>query len=252
MKRQPRPFAVEIKSPRLRTFIGSLSSSSALQSFDPFPDDLLVRDMFGDLTQENRFETSHKSGAIREAERVFGGLKAAAVELSPAQSTVPSFPLIGAPDVLPGARTSEAIVPEPNGPAPEVRRPRVLPDLREQARPQDASAATEPVRPTSVERSSTRPFKRRSRPPAAAEGLAPPVPSPEPLAAAPVDGERLLPPASASLGHSRPPRAGIPGEQEQTRRRASGQLPRSERWKTRRLPRVCWSKPRGIWSQNRT
>lgn len=246
MKRQLRPYKVEIKSSRPCPSSSSAPARSAQQGIDPFPEDLPARDVHQDLAEALRDPYSAKSAALQDAERLFAGLTAQRSGPSPTLGQAPApRPLISALDAQGAAR-------QPSTPEGEVRRPRVLPDLREQARPQDASAATEPVRPTSVERSSTRPFKRRSRPPAAAEGLAPPVPSPEPLAAAPVDGERLLPPASASLGHSRPPRAGIPGEQEQTRRRASGQLPRSERWKTRRLPRVCWSKPRGIWSQDRT
>jgi hypothetical protein len=205
-----------------------------------------VRDVHEDLAEALRESHSAKSGALQEAERLFAGLTAQRSELSVTLGRDPApRPLISAPDAQGDAR-------QPSTPEGEVRRPRVLPDLREQAHPHKFPAATEPVRPTSVERSSTRPSKRRSRPPAAAEEPAPSVPSLEPLAVAAVEGERLLPRASASLVHSRLPRAGMPGDQQQTRRRASGQLPRSERWKTRRLPRVCWAKPRGNWSQDRT
>jgi hypothetical protein len=246
MKRQLRPYRVEIKSSRPRPPSSSAPARSAQQDIDLFPEDLPVRDVREDLAEALRDPYSAKSGALQEAERLFAGLTAQRSEPSSTLGRDPApRPLISAPDAQGDAR-------QPSTPEGEVRRPRVLPDLREQAHPHKFPAATEPVRPTSVERSSTRPSKRRSRPPAAAEEPAPSVPSLEPLAVAAVEGERLLPRASASLVHSRLPRAGMPGVQQQTRRRASGQLPRSERWKTRRLPRVCWAKPRGFWSQDRT
>lgn len=244
MKRQLRPYTVEIKSPRLRSSPGPLASGSALQGFNPFPADLPVRDVHEDLVAGTQDERSAKSGALREAERIFGGLKAAAVELSPVQSTVPSLPLIGAPDVLPRARASEAVASEPNGRAPEVRRPRILPDLREQARPQESSAVARPFQADHNKRSSTSPRKSRNRPTATGEELAPAISSPEPLAGASVDGERLLPFALASLVNSRLALAVSIEEREQPRRRLSQQLPRGERWKARRLPRVCWARPR--------
>jgi hypothetical protein len=240
MKRQLRPYTVEIKSPRLR------SSSSRLDPavIDLFPEDLPVRDVLEDLAQETRTGTSHKSEAMREAERIFGGLKAAAVELSPAQSAVPSFRLIGSPDILPRARTAVSDVSEPNRPVPEVRRPRVLPDLREQAPSLGPPAPTEPVRAHPITRSSTSPRKSRKRPTATAEAPASAIPSPEPLLASRADGERLLSLALTSLVHSRLALTVATGEQEQPRRRALRQLPRGERWKTRRLPDVCQARPR--------
>jgi hypothetical protein len=122
MKRQPRPFTVEIKSLRPRSSLaGSLTSSLAVEAFDPFPDDLPVRDVHEDLVPEIRGETSTKSEALREAERVFAGLTTRTPGPLPApdeaRSPSPVEPLRARSPALPadagslGPRAPEAEVP---------------------------------------------------------------------------------------------------------------------------------------------
>jgi hypothetical protein len=244
MKRQLRPYTVEIKSPRLRSSPGSLASGSALQGFDPFPADLPVRDVHEDLVAGTRDESSAKSGALREAERAVAGLTRRSTQAPPPALTDarPRAP-VGA--ARPGSPTpnAPALLRELRAPGAQARPPRVLPDLSQEARQTEPPSPAEPTRPARVKRSSSHPGQPRARRPrkehaaevagslssaAAPQGLPSPASPPSlPLL--------LAPGVVASLT-----RAGAP---KQPRRLWSRELPRGERWKTRRLPQVCWAKP---------
>ena len=245
MKRQLRPYTVEIKSPRLRSSPGSLASGLALQGLDPFPADLPVRDVHEDLVAGTRDESSAKSGALWEAERLFAGLTTRSTQAPP-----PALPDARphAPAGAAGFRSPALPTPAPplelRVPEAEARRPRVLPDLSQEARQKEPPSPAEPTRPARVKRSSShpgQPRERRSRKEQAAEVAgslsSAPVPQGLPSPASPPSlPPGLAPTVAASLAG-----AGAP---KQPRRLWSRELPRGERWKTRRLPQVCWAKLR--------
>jgi hypothetical protein len=144
-----------------------------------------------------------QSEARREAERVFARLNGQA---------------------QPSEAQDEAAPEEPTAPAPEAPAPRVLPDLLAGAREEERTMVEKPKRtrvpkPTKVKRSrkTKSPGPRLEKPePAASEHVAI---APEPTRD-----------AQATVSQSR-----------RVEQRAS-KLPPGQRWKERRLPRVCWDR----------
>jgi hypothetical protein len=190
-----------------------------------------------------RDESSARSGALQQAERLFAGLTHRSTHASPPALTD------GRPHSPAGA--GEFGSPAPPAPAPplelmapeaEARRPRVLPDLSQEARQETPSPAA-PTRPARVKRSSSRPGQPRARRPrkeqaaeVASSLSSAPAPQGLPSPASPPS----LPPGLAPAVVASLAGAGAP---KQPRRLWSRELPRGERWKTRRLPRACWASP---------
>jgi hypothetical protein len=241
MKRQTRPFMIETKSPRPRVpSPGSLTSGSAPQGFDPFPDDLPVRDVHEDLTHDG----SSKSQALKEAERAFAGLTSYAPERSAVLTGLPLFAPVDGVGVQSRAQTAAYSALKLVTAQPEVRRPRVLPDLSQEAREKEPPSPAEPTRLARVKRSSSCPGQPRARRPRKEQAAevagslsSAPVHQGLPSPASPPS----LPPGLASAAVAPLAEAGA---QKQPRWLWSRELPRGERWKTRRLPRVCWARPR--------
>ncbi len=215
MKRQTRPFTVEIKSSR-KPAPPSLGSSlkASPEWVDPFPNDLPERDIHEDFLPEARSE------AFRKAEQLF------------ARVTEPSERVAKVTSAA--AEPSDLRLRAP-APRAESHAPRVLPDLFAQARHEERKAEQEPdPQPASKHsptkaKPKTKPARKRSAP--ANDEL--PLESPAPAE------KRLVMPAPAgdlpspATGAMTVVRSGRP----------SGQLPLGQRWKERRLPRVCWDQP---------
>jgi hypothetical protein len=114
---------------------------------------------------------------------------------------------------------------EPIAPAPEASAPRVLPDLLAGAREEERKMVEKPKRtpvpkPTKVER------LRKTKSPG------PRLEQPERAASEPATKITPLPTGDAQAAMSQSRRA---------KQRAS-KLPPGQRWKERRLPRVCWDR----------
>jgi hypothetical protein len=244
MRRQPRPFTVEIKSLRPRSSLaGSLTSSLAVEAFDPPPDDLPVRDVHEDLVQETRRESSPKSEALRQAERIFAGLTAPTPEPSPAPAEPRSPSPVETPRARLSAHPADAGLLEPRAPEAEVRRPRVLPDLTEQARQQEPPALAEPARVKRSSGGTRKPRVRRSSELEAPQAVGSLNPAREPLVSPLGTSDHTLPALLAPVVLSRLSCAIADRGQDQPRPRGPRRLLRSERWRTRRLPRSCWASP---------
>ena len=241
MKRQLRPYTVETKSSRPRPANAS-ASRPAPAAVAPFPEALPVRDVHEDLGQGTRDETSTKSKALLEAERMFKGLMtfpSAEPSTALTQSPVLCDKEVSATRVSIPAASADLL--EARSPEAEERRPRVLPDLSQEARQKEPPSPAEPTRPARVKRSTSHPGQPRARRPrkehaAEVAGSLSSAPAPQGLpspASPPSLPPGLAPAVVASLAG-----AGAP---KQPRRLWSRELPRGERWKTRRLPRVCWA-----------
>jgi hypothetical protein len=138
----------------------------------------------------------------REAERVFARLSGRAVPSEAQNGAAPE---------------------EPTAPAPEAPAPRVLPDLLAGAREEERQMVEKPKRtrvpkPTKVKRS------RKTKSPG--PRLEQPEPAASEPAAAPVPTNDAQP--ATSQGRRSTERA--------------SKLPPGQRWKERRLPRVCWDR----------
>jgi hypothetical protein len=243
MKRQLRPFAVEIKSSRPRIFAGSHPTNSADETPDPFRGNLAGRDANEHGVPEGRRGPEAKSEALRTAERAFAGLTTRTVKPpSPALTDVlPASPLEALASFSPALRAPPVSL-EPRAPETEVSRPRILPDLSQEARQQEPPVPSEPTRTTRARRSPPHPGKPRGRHPSkeqAAEVVGTLSPAPAPHVFPLLHCEFNLPPLLAPMVVGSV--TGAAADQKQARRCCSPLLPRGERWKMRRLPRVCWS-----------
>jgi hypothetical protein len=123
----------------------------------------------------------------------------------------------------PSETQNEAAPEEPTAPAPEAPAPRVLPDLLAGAREEERTMVEKPKRtrvpkPTKVKRS-----KKTKSP-------GPRLEQPEPAASEPANVPVPIGDAQATMSQSR-----------RANQRAS-KLPPGQRWKERRLPRVCWDR----------
>ncbi len=201
MKRQTRPFAIELKTSRKSTLPLRGASTPGADWIDPFTGDVPERDVYEDLVIDEQ------SDARRQAEQLFARPRE------------------------PGKRRAtdvdEAVVAK--SPQAESRAPRILPDLLAHACDNERQAQDQ----LDLEQARHRPplkRARKSRLPATEELPleSPPVPQVSPLALAHVT---VLPsPAS--------------GEPTATHvERGPNQLPLGQRWKERRLPRICWEQP---------
>ncbi len=246
MKRQLRPFAVEIKSSRPRIFAGSHPTNSADETPDPFRGNLAGRDANEHEVPEARRGPEAKSEALRTAERAFAGLTTRTVNpRCPAVTDVSPESRQEAPGGFSPALRAPPVALQPRAPETQVSRPRVLPDLSQEARQQEPPAPSEPTRRARAKRSSTIPGEPRERRPGkeqAAEAVGTLSPAPAPHVFPLFHGEPNLPPLLAPMfvGSA----TGAAADQKQARRCRSPRLPRGERWKMRRLPRVCWSNSR--------
>ena len=218
MKRQTRPFAIEIKTSRKPSSPPQGNSRPRSEWIDPFPDDVPERDVFEDVV------IVEKSEAFRQAERLFARAKKPARERSFDGAAVVQQPM-----------TAQALVASP--PQAEGHIPRILPDLLAQAR--DERQAQEQL--DLEEARHPRALKR-------SPGFAKPKPVRKPRLVA--SDERLLEsppvpqtgPATSAHVIALPSPAGGPASAPRWER-SSGGLPLGQRWKERRLPRVCWEQP---------
>ena len=219
MKRQTRPFSIEIKTSRKPNLPLRGASRPHSDWIDPFPEEVPERDVHEDVIVDERSE------AFRQAEQLFG--RASTLQQKPATDKVA---------VPPEAVTSEV----PAAPASQVesRAPRILPDLIAQARDDERNAQEQ----LDLERARHRPALKRS--PAAAKPKRPkklhlPVSDELPLEGPPVP--QPAPVTSALVVALPSPTGGQTSSFDRERR--SGELPLGQRWKERRLPRVCWDQP---------
>jgi len=169
---------------------------------DHWIDEIPPDDLLERDVHEDLAEAPSQSEARRQAERVFARLNGHAE---------------------PSETQNEAAPEEPTAPAPEAPAPRVLPDLLAGAREEERTMVEKPKRtrvpkPTKVKRS------RKTKSPG------PPLEQPEPAASEPTAKVAPESIAQATMSQSR-----------RAKQRAS-KLPPGQRWKERRLPRVCWDR----------
>jgi hypothetical protein len=178
MKRQLRPYTVETKSSRPRPANASASRPAPI-AVDPFPEALPVRDVHEDVGQGTRDETSTKSKALLEAERIFKGLMTfpwAEPSTALTQSPLLCDKEVSATRVSIPAASADLL--EARSPEAEERRPRVLPDLREQARPPELPGLALKVKRASA--GTRKPRVKRSSGLEAAKGTVTVNPAPVP------------------------------------------------------------------------
>ena len=197
MKLSTRPFMVEIKNRKRATSPAMASSFTRRDDWlDPIsPDALPQRDVHEGLTV-----APAQSEALREAEKVFQGLRGGA-QPAPAERE---------PTTAAISSGSEAVT------------HRVLPDLRAAAYEEERDDVRKPRRNGASNRS-TEDQPRKKAPAKPAQ-----VPAARPIEAAP---------AMASSGHAEAAMAlsrGMSGPRTK--------LPPGQRWRERRLPRVCWDR----------
>jgi|tagenome__1003787_1003787.scaffolds.fasta_scaffold20914025_3 hypothetical protein len=198
MKLSTRPFMVEVKNRKRATSPAMASSFTRRDDWlDPIsPDALPQRDVHEGLTV-----APAQSEALREAEKVFQGLRGGA-QPAPAERE---------PTTAAISSGSEAVS------------PRVLPDLRAAACEEEREDVRNPRRNGASNRS-TEDQPRKKAPAKPAQ-----VPAAGPIIEAA--------PAMASSAHAEAAMA--------LSRRMSGprtKLPPGQRWRERRLPRVCWDR----------
>jgi hypothetical protein len=197
MKLQTRPFMVEIKNRKRATSPATAPSFTRRDDWlDSISPDSPERDVPEALTV-----APAQNQALREAEKVFRGLRGC-VQTAPPESE---------PVTAAISSGSEAVS------------PRVLPDLRAAAREPEREDVRKPRRNGASNRSIEDQPRRK----------APAKPAQVP-AAGPIVG---LAPAMANNGHAEAAMA--------LSRRMSGprtKLPPGQRWRERRLPRVCWGR----------
>ncbi|MDF2970557.1 MAG: hypothetical protein K0R61_1007 [Microvirga sp.] len=202
MRPQARQFSVEIKSRKRPTSPAIAASAAARQ--DDWVDLIPPDDVPERDVHEDLADPSVQSEARREAERLFGRLgDAQPIETrKDATSTVP---------------------PEP-APAPA----RVLPDLIAAAREEERTMIEKP---------------KRTRAPKSATKL-PKVTRPKKPKSAKRPVEQAQPAPSPSAASSPAPTVHAQAAAFKSRRSLGGSksLPRGQRWKERRLPRVCWDR----------
>jgi hypothetical protein len=204
MRPQTRPFAIEIKNRRRSAQRATAAIPQARSPWsNPVPGDLPELVPHRDVTP-----TASSEHALREASRVFGG----GAEVTE-------------PEQEPGLAAAAV---QPRAPIP-----RVLPDLVAAAREQerDQITALEARRP----RRASSPKPRRNPGPLGKVRRASIVASEAAVPALPAVDDQPSPTSPPSRrGHAelRPSRI----------RGAGSKLPRGERWKERRLPRVCWDR----------
>jgi len=198
MKLSTRPFMVEVKNRKRATSPAMASSFTRRDDWlDPISADALPqRDVHEGLTV-----APAQSEALREAEKVFQGLRGGA-QPAPAERE---------PTTAAISSGSEAVS------------PRVLPDLRAAAREEEREDVRKPRRKGAANRSTEdQPRKKAPAKPAQVPAARPII---EPA------------PAMANNGHAEAAMA--------LSRRMSGprtKLPPGQRWRERRLPRVCWDR----------
>ena len=198
MKLSTRPFMVEIKNRKRATSPAMASSFTRRDDWlDPTsPDALPQCDVREDLTI-----APAQSQALREAEKVFQGLRGGA-QPAPAERE---------PTTAAISSGSEAVT------------PRVLPDLRAAAREEEREDVRTPRRKGASNRlTEDQPRKK-----------APAKPAQVPAAATIIEAA----PTTSSSGHAEAAMA--------LSRRMSGsrtKLSPGQRWRERRLPRVCWGR----------
>jgi hypothetical protein len=122
----------------------------------------------------------------------------------------------------PSETQNEAALQEPTASAPQALTPRVLPDLLAGAREEERTMVEKPKRSRVAKATKVKRSKKTKSP---GPRLEQPEPAPEP--AAEVAPE---PTAQATMSQSR-----------RAEQRAS-KPPPGQRWKERRLPRVCWDR----------
>ena len=199
MKLSTRPFMVEVKNRKRATSPAMASSFTRRDDWlDPISADALPqRDVHEGLTV-----APAQSEALREAEKVFQGLRGGA-QPAPAERE---------PTTAAISSGSEAVS------------PRVLPDLRAAAREEEREDVRKPRRKGAANRSTEDQPRKK----------APAKPAQVPAAATIIEAA----PAMASSGHAEAAMA--------LSRRMSGsrtKLSPGQRWRERRLPRVCWGRP---------
>jgi hypothetical protein len=148
MKRQTRPFSIEIKTSRKPNLPLRGASRPHSDWIDPFPEEVPERDVHEDVIVDERSE------AFRQAEQLFG--RASRLQQKPATDAVAVPPEVVTPEI-PAAPASQT----------ESRAPRILPDLIAQARDGERNAQEQ----LDLEQARHRPALKR--PPAAAKPKSP-------------------------------------------------------------------------------
>ena len=202
MRPQARQFSVEIKS-RKRTTSLAIAASAAARQDDRV--DLIPPDDVPERdVHEDLAEPSVQSEARRQAERVFAGLNGRS---------------------KPSETQDGGELEEPPAPAPEAPAPRVLPDLLAAAREDERTKIEKPKR-TRVPKSTQVKRSKKTKNPE------PRLEQPAPAASEPVTGFPRAPTRHAQAAMFQ--RRGITD--------GASKLPPGQRWKERRLPRVCWDR----------
>ena len=202
MRPQARPFSVEIKSRKRQT---PLAIPASAAGHDDWIDAIPPDDVPERDVHEDLAGPAAQSEARREAERVFARL---------------------ADDAPPAETRDEAASADAPAPVPEAPAARVLPDLLAAAREQERLKAEKPKRTRAPKGTKVKRSRKTKSPELRVE-------QPAPAASEPATRSAPVPTAHAQAAVSRSRRGGL----QNTKR-----LPRGQRWKERRLPRVCWDR----------
>jgi hypothetical protein len=233
MRSQVRPFMVETK--RARRNPAELNPSATVSNDHPSDDDLTFG-RGGTSPRENLAPEVSREGALALAAQVFG---------EPVVAQPNSTDLRGSFVPADGLLPAE---PVPN-------KPRVLPDLLAIARGQiEAAGAVKPKRIVTRSRGKRKSEGLSNRQQASLQFDSPEHSDETPLeqaterTARATLGESLNPAPTSAMRSpdigAAPIRPSATGATVRSHRRKASTwvLPRSERWKERRLPRVCWDK----------
>jgi hypothetical protein len=220
MRRPTRPFTVEFKSRRKPAQGSVLDESRGRLIDEPAPDEVPSRDVSEDASASASDDTP-----VGAANGVF--------------NTVASHALSTAASL--GDLASSAFTPQPPEPSPAA-----APDEGPQGEgivpsPVPASVS-EDARPENRDGPLTEPAPKRHGAPARSPAHAEHAPDRDEQATETARPATMLEEQERGAKPSAPARVvtPVPEAPKPTRRRAEARMPAGERWKRRRLPKVCW------------
>ncbi len=222
MRRPTRPFTVEFKS-RRKPVQGFISDENGGRLIDePAPEEVPSRDVSEDAPASAGDDTPFAA-----ANRVFSKFTSSAVSTAASLSDL----------------ASSAFAPQPTKPSEPSPAASDEPPQSERVPPSPVPAsASEDAQPENRNEPLTKPAPKPRRTPTRSLAHEEHAPDRDEQAAESARPAMMLeeqvsvaaPSAPAQTGHS------VPDGPKPTRRRAEARVPVGERWKQRRLPKVCW------------
>jgi hypothetical protein len=222
MRRPTRPFTVEFKN-RRKSARGSVLDDSRGRLIDePAPDEVPSRDVSEDAPASAGDDTPFAA-----ANRVFSKFTSGAVSTAASLSDL----------------ASSAFAPQPTEPSEPSPAASDEPPQSERVSPSPVPAsASENAWPENRDDPLTEPAPKRRRTPTRSLAHAEHAPDRDEQAAESARPATMLEEQERGAKPSAPARVvtPVPEAPKPTRRRAEARVPAGERWKRRRLPKVCW------------